>query len=84
MNPEIARNQNYDYHYANDSKDVHSALLPLHDDGARYARTPCIAPSFRHRRLGSTEAKQVQAIVIATAYTPNSRLLRRSERARGQ
>jgi hypothetical protein len=26
MDPEIARNQNYDDHYANDSKDVHSAL----------------------------------------------------------
>ena len=32
MDAEIARNQNYDDHYANDSKDVHSALLPLHDD----------------------------------------------------
>jgi hypothetical protein len=31
MDPEIARNQNYDDHYANDSEDVHSALLPLHD-----------------------------------------------------
>ena len=29
MDAEIARNQNYDDHYANDSKDVHSALLPL-------------------------------------------------------
>jgi hypothetical protein len=25
MDPEIARNQNYDDHYANDSEDVHSA-----------------------------------------------------------
>jgi hypothetical protein len=31
MDPEIARNQNYDDNYANDGKDVHSALLPLHD-----------------------------------------------------
>ena len=37
MHPEIARNHNYDDHYANDSKDVHSALL--HDDGARRARS---------------------------------------------
>jgi hypothetical protein len=29
MDPEIARNQNYDDHYANDSEDVHSALLPF-------------------------------------------------------
>jgi hypothetical protein len=34
MNPEVARNQNYDNDYANDSKNVHSALLPLHDDGS--------------------------------------------------
>ena len=27
MDPEIARNQDYDDHYANDSEDVHSALL---------------------------------------------------------
>jgi hypothetical protein len=33
MDAEIARNQNYDDHYANDSEDVHSALLPLLDDG---------------------------------------------------
>jgi hypothetical protein len=39
MHPEIARNQNYDNHYANDSKYVHSALLPLDDDGTRRART---------------------------------------------
>src|ERR1700745_4295985 len=32
MDPEIARNQDYDDHYANDSEDVHSALLPFHDD----------------------------------------------------
>lgn len=38
MDPEIARNQDYDDHYANDSKDIHFALLPLHDDGARCAR----------------------------------------------
>jgi hypothetical protein len=61
MNPEIARNQNYDDHYTNDSENVHSALLPLRDDGARRAR-----------------------IVIATAYIPNNRLLRRAERAPGQ
>jgi hypothetical protein len=28
MDPEIARNQHYDDHYANDGKDVHS--VPLH------------------------------------------------------
>ena len=39
MDPKIARNQNYDDHYANDSEDVHSALLPFHDDSARHART---------------------------------------------
>jgi hypothetical protein len=37
MDPEIARNQDYDDHYANDSKDVHSELLPLHDDGCALA-----------------------------------------------
>jgi hypothetical protein len=46
MHPEIARNQNYNDHYANNSKDVHSALL--HDDGGRRARTECIR-HYRHR-----------------------------------
>jgi len=27
MDPEIARNQNYDDHYANDGEDVHCDLL---------------------------------------------------------
>ena len=86
MDPEIARNQNYDDHYANDSEDVHSALLPFHDDSARRARTLSVSAaieltaSFRHRWLGSTETSK---IVIATAYIPNSRPLRRAERARG-
>jgi hypothetical protein len=34
MHPEIARNQNYDDHYADDSKDVHYVLLLLRDDDA--------------------------------------------------
>ena len=38
MDSEIAGNQNYDDHYANNCKDVHSALLPLHDGDARCAR----------------------------------------------
>src|SRR5579864_265912 len=29
MNPEIARNQNYDDHHANNSENVHSPLLPF-------------------------------------------------------
>ena len=32
MDPEVARSQNDDDHGANNSKDVHSALLPVHDD----------------------------------------------------
>ena len=31
MDAEIARNQNYDDHDADDGKDVHSALLPYYD-----------------------------------------------------
>jgi hypothetical protein len=46
MDPEIARNQNYDDHYANDSEDVHSALLPFHDDSARRARSASKYKSF--------------------------------------
>ena len=58
MDPEIAGNQNYDDHYANDSEDVHSALLPFHDDSARRARSSYVSAaiklivSFRHRWLG--------------------------------
>jgi hypothetical protein len=40
--------------------------------------------SFRHRWLGSTEAKQVPVNVIATADIPNSHPRRRAERAREQ
>jgi hypothetical protein len=64
MHPEIARNHNYDDHYANDSKDVHSALL--HDDGGRRARhvpaTIKSMASVRRRWLSSTEAKQVTVV----------------------
>src|ERR1700751_2989100 len=55
MDSEIAGNQNYDDHYANDSEDVHSALLPFHDYSARRARSPYVSAavkllaSFRHR-----------------------------------
>ena len=90
MDPKIARNQNYDDDYANDSEDVHSALLPFHDDSARRARTSYVSAaikliaSFRHRWLGLTKASKYESAVIATAYIPNSRPLRRAERARGQ
>src|ERR1700739_3535916 len=89
MDPEIARNQNYDDHYANDSEDVHSALLPFHDDSARRARSSYVSAaikliaSFRHRRLGATKASKYKPF-IATAYIPNSRPLRRAGRARRQ
>jgi hypothetical protein len=59
MDPEIARNQNYDDHYTNDGKYVHFALLPLHDDSARYARRH-VPRRYQHHGvigcLGSTEA----------------------------
>jgi hypothetical protein len=66
MDPKIARNQNYDDHYANDSEDVHSAILPFHDDSARHARTCYVSAaikliaSFRHRWLGSTAASKYE------------------------
>jgi hypothetical protein len=73
MDPEIARNQNYDDHYANDSEDVHSALLPFHsallpfhDDSAQRARTA----SFRHRWLGSTEASQYKSLLSPPLISP--------------
>jgi len=47
MDPEIARNQNYDDHYANDSEDVHSALLPFHDDSARRARSAYVSVAIK-------------------------------------
>jgi hypothetical protein len=67
MDPEIARNQNYDDHYANDSEDVHSALLPFHDDTARRART---TSSFRHRRLGSTDASKYKSLLSPPPISP--------------
>jgi len=76
MDPEIARNQNYDDHYANDSEDVHSALLPFHDDSARRARTPYVSAaikliaSFRHRWLGSTEASKHKSLLSPPPISP--------------
>jgi hypothetical protein len=86
MDPEVTRNQNYDDHYANDSKDVHSGVLTFNNDGGRcsYALPiPAIKPtaSFRNRWLVSTEARQVQVSIITSACTPNIRLLRRAEGA---
>src|ERR1700733_1276054 len=40
--------------------------------------------TLHDRWLGSTEANNPQAMVIATAYIPNSHLLRIAERSRGQ
>src|SRR5260370_41131370 len=76
MDPEIARNQNYDDHYANDSEDVHSALLPFHDDSARRARTPSVSASikliasFHHRWLGSTEASKYESLLSPPPISP--------------
>jgi hypothetical protein len=59
MDSKVARNQNYDDHYANDSEDVHSALLPFHDDSAQRAHTA----SFRDRWLDSTEASKYKSLL---------------------
>jgi hypothetical protein len=50
MDPEIACNQKYHDHDANDSKDIHFALLRLHDDGGRFARTPYLSDCTKLRR----------------------------------
>jgi hypothetical protein len=50
-------------------------LLALHELAVDYSMTGGV---------DSTEANHAQAFVIATAYTPNSHLLQRAERARGQ
>src|ERR1700731_4822782 len=76
MDPEIARNQNYDDHYANDSEDVHSALLPFHDDSARRARSSYVSvaikliASFRHRWLGATEASKYKPFLSPPPISP--------------
>ena len=87
---EKLRNQNYDDYYANDGEDVHSALLTLRDDSVRRA-----CPPLRIRRYwinnvippmdGPAQqlARQVKGVVIATAYSPDNRPLRRVETARG-
>ena len=65
MDTEITRNQNYDDHYADDSEDVHSALLPFHDDSARRAHS-----SFRHRWLGATEASKYKPLLSPPPISP--------------
>ena len=40
MHTEVAGDQNYDDHYANYSKDVHSVVLQLRDNRMRRASTP--------------------------------------------
>ena len=77
MDAEIARNQNYDDHYANDSKDVHSALLPLNDDArsvlARHVSRRCYSKLValgprRHgvRRRASFKSSPAPIAPIAT------------------
>ena len=75
MDPEIARKQNYDDHYANDSEDVHPALLPLLDGGYG-RRAPPYPPllnygaSLRHRWLGSTEASPYTSLLSPPPISP--------------
>src|SRR4029077_18219300 len=63
-------------HYANDSEDVHSALLPFHDDTARRARTTSasaaikLIASFRYRRLGSTDASKYESLLSPPPISP--------------
>jgi hypothetical protein len=76
MDPEIARNQNYDDHHANYSEDVHSPLLPFHDDSTRRARTPSVSAaiklkaSFPHRWFGSTEARKYKSLLSPPPISP--------------
>ena len=76
MDPEVARNQNYDDHYANDGEDVHSVLLLFHDESARRARSPYVSAaikllaSFRHRWLGSTEASKYKSFLSPPPISP--------------
>jgi hypothetical protein len=55
MDPEIARNQHYDDHYANDSEDVHSALLPF---------------MMIDRWLGATEASKYKPFLSPPPISP--------------
>ena len=61
MDPEIARNPNYDDHYADDSKDVHSAALTFNNDRARCARTSRLSPLLKQQHhsvvAGSVQRK---------------------------
>ena len=76
MDPEIARNQNYDDHYANDSEDVHSALLPFHDDSVRRARSSYVSiaikliASFRDKWLGAAEACKYKPFLSPPPISP--------------
>jgi hypothetical protein len=90
MDPEIARNQKYHDHNANDGKDVHllysDFMMMAYGVLAHrtYQTVTRLQASFRDGRLGSTEAEWVQPTVTAIAYIPNSRRLRTAETARGQ
>jgi hypothetical protein len=58
VDSEITGHQNYDDHYANYGKEIHSALLPLHD-GVRSVRTLCTRRyRLGPRWLGSAEDKR--------------------------
>ena len=77
MDPEIARNQNYDDHYANDGEDVHSVLLLFHDDCARHARSPYVSAAISvnsvipsNRWLGSTEASKYKSFLSPPPISP--------------
>jgi hypothetical protein len=93
MDPEIARNQDYDDHNTNDSEDVHSALSPFHDDSVRRARSSYVSvaikliASFRHRWLGAAELATTSRFYRHRLYpqyppSPKSRTSTRTMRMR--
>src|SRR5665213_3476084 len=74
VDPQIARNQNYDDHYADDSEDVHSAALTLKKGGgARCARTPRVPPPLIRWRHCVIASQASAGQIIANACIPSIR-----------
>jgi hypothetical protein len=79
MDPEVTRNENYNDHYANDSKNVHSAALTVdNDNGARFVRAPCVSPPsgrWRHPVIAGLirrKPRKYKSVLTPTPVSPIS------------
>src|SRR5664279_837702 len=70
MDPEIARNPNYDDHYADDSKDVHSAALTFNNDRALRIPIPTKAATCSNLIAATLVSSRGPVLVMSWRRSP--------------